>query len=61
MGPRGEGQVRQDMFEYFAVISHLTRGRPLLTPNFMFIFVYCIILIYKSKFIRETPEVKKRF
>jgi hypothetical protein len=42
MGPRGGGQVKQDMFEYFAVISHLTRGRPLLALNFMFIFVFCI-------------------
>jgi hypothetical protein len=42
MAPRGGGRVKQDMFEYFAVMSHFTRGRPVLTPNFKFIFVYCI-------------------
>jgi hypothetical protein len=42
MAPRGGGLVKQAIFEYFAVMSHLTRGRPDLTPNFMFFFVYCI-------------------
>jgi hypothetical protein len=43
MAPRGGGLGKQAMFEYFVVMPHLTRGRPELTPNFKFFFVYCII------------------
>jgi hypothetical protein len=32
MAPRGGGRATQDMFELFAVMSDLIRGRPALTP-----------------------------